>query len=281
MAVSADRNVDGILSYMRQYVALRQAKVVEFNPRFGPVINDITWIHLEILRKVLEKAKVFGGEKYRVADILTGGDDARRRVLLSTTGEQNSIMDDIIERSDESGKGVDQSIHDMRSLFRCTDPSLERLVQLIQHWVKWDLPDAADLHAFDEQVRRLTALRNYQLNDEVRARYRQALGKGQDAAVSDSDIFEVELRRLDQIAGRFCGRRNEDEPHEWIISRLNLDEAREAVARQAAAETSPTDVMVQALKETSVPFNYKLRQCDTVGQRLAEEHRAVEEKLSA
>lgn len=280
MAVSADRNVDGILSYMRQYVALRQARVVEFNPKFGPVISDIIWIHLEILRKVLEKSKVFGGEKYRVADILTGGDDAKRRTLLSTTGEQNSIMDDIIERSDESGKGADQSIHDMRSLFRCTDPSLERLVQLIQHWVKWDLPDAADLHAFDEQVRRLTALRNYQLNDEVRARYRQALGKSQDATITDGEIFDVELRRLDQIAGRFCGRRNEDEPFEWIISRQEVTDAQDSVRAQTP-EVSPTDAIVQALKISSQPFNYKLRQCDTVGQRLADERQAVEEKLSA
>ena len=252
-----DRHVDGILHYMRDYLTSREQQVVRMNPRIENVISDITWIHLEILKKVLRKGKSFGGEKYAVADVLSGGDDNKRKALFSSS-DQNSIMDEIVERDDAGAKNADQSIHDMRTLFRAIDPSLENLVQLIQHWVKWDLPDAADLHTFDEQVRRLTTLRNVQISDDIRGRYRMALGKPTDAPVTDDEILQMEMRRLEQIAGRFCVRRSEDQPYQLIIRREGQGEANVAEGE---------------------PFDYKLRQCDSVYSRLEEERQAMKTRL--
>lgn len=258
VAKPADRNVDGILNHMREYLDAREQQAVRMNSSLENVIKDVAWIHLEILRNVLHKSKAFGGEKYRVADVLAGADEGKRKALLSSSGDQSSIMDEIIDRADDPGKkSVDKSIHDMRSFFRSIDPALENLVTLIQHWMKWDLSDAADQHGFDEQVRRLTALRGIQLNDDLRARYRQALGKTSDEDVSDSEIFQMEMRRLDQIAGRFCGRRSEDEPYQLIICRD------EAADEESAGE----------------PYNYKLRQCETIARRLEDERMAVDARI--
>ncbi len=254
----ADRIVDGILNHMREYLDAREQQVVRMNNDLENVIKDVAWIHLEILRNVLHKSKALGGEKYRVADVLAGADDGKRKALLSSSGDQSSIMDEIIDLTDDTlKKNADQSIHDMRSFFRSIDPSLENLVTLIQHWMKWDLADAADQHSFDEQVRRLTALRGIQLNDDLRGRYRQALGKSTDEHVSDEEVFQMEIRRLDQIAGRFCGRRAEDEPYQLIICRD------EAAAGESAGE----------------PFNYKLRQCETIARRLEDERAAVDARI--
>lgn len=256
----ADRNVDGILAHMREYLDAREQQVVRMNPKLENVIKDVAWIHHEILRNVLHKSKAFGGEKYRVADVLAGADEGKRKALLSSSGDQSSIMDEIIERTDDSGKKtVDHTIHDMRSFFRSIDPALENLVSLIQHWMKWDLPDAADQHGFDEQVRRLTALRGIQLTDDLRGRYRQALGKPTDEPVSDQEVFEMEMRRLDQIAGRFCGRRAEDEPYQLIICR---DEAEDGEGVGAGE-----------------PYNYKLRQCETIARRLEDERMAIDARI--
>lgn len=254
----ADRNVDGILKHMREYLDSREQQVVRMNPAIENVIRDVAWIHLEILRKVLQKSKAFGGEKYRVADVLTGFDDTKRKALFSTAGDQNSIMDEIIERTDDTGKAADNNIHDMRTFFRAIDPSLENLVQLIQHWVKWDLPDASDLHSFDEQIRRLTALRGIEFNEDLRNRYRAAMGKTPDAAISEQEIFQMELHRLNQIAGRFCSRRNEEEPYQLILCRDETDG-----------------------QESADPYDYKLRQCETVTQRLATERQATEAHIAA
>lgn len=256
-AKTTDRNVDGILNHMREYLNSREQQVVRMNPALENVIKDVVWIHLEILQNVLHRAKAFGGEKFRVADILTGADDNKRKALFSSS-DQNSIMDEIIERTDDVGKSADYSIHDMRTFFRSIDPALENLVQLIQHWMKWDISDAADLHAFDEQVRRLTALRGIQLNDDLKARYRQALGKPVDAPVTDEEIFQMEMRRLDQIAGRFCGMRSEDEPYQLIICRDDNKDSQEPE-----------------------PYNYKLRQCETIARRLEDERQAVDQRIGA
>lgn len=250
---TADRHVDGILDYMRDYLAAREQQVIRMNSRVENVIDDIIWIHLEILKHVLQKPKVFGGEKFRVADVLSGFDDQKRKALLSAS-DQNSILDELIDRNDETNnkKGAD-AIHDMRSYFRTIDPALESLTQLIQYWVKWDLPDASDLHSFDEQVRRLTALRGIQISDDIRNRYRQALGKPPEVSVSDDEIFQIEFKRLEQIAGRFCSRRSEHEPYQLIIRRNEI----------AEGET----------KSYGDPYDYKLHQCESIAQRLEEERR--------
>src|SRR5690606_39820195 len=99
-----------------------------------------------------------------------GSDDAKRKALLSVS-DQNSLMPEIVNRADEQTRRVAElAIHDMRTLFRAIDPSLENVVQLIQHWLAWDLADAADLHHFDEQVRRLETLRGLEMTDDIRAR---------------------------------------------------------------------------------------------------------------
>jgi len=257
----ADRNVDGILNHMRDYLNSREQQVVRMNPKAENVIRDIAWIHLEILRHVLQKPKAFGGEKYRVADVLAGADDNKRKALLSAS-DQNSILDELIDRPDEmTGKKSAEAIHDMRTLFRSIDPSLENLVQLIQYWVKWDLPDAADQHSFDEQIRRLSALRGIQMTDDIRSRYRAALGKPVDAPVTDQEIFSMELKRLEQIAGRFCARRSEDEPYQLIIRR--------------------EDSVTGGAQVDGEPFDYKLRQCESISSRLEEERQATNAKMAA
>lgn len=242
MSSPVERNVDGILGYMQDYLHTREKQVLRMLSVSENVMSDIIWIHLEILRKVLMKSKSFGGEKFEVARILAGADEGKRRALFSSS-DQNSIMDELVERDDAGGKSGDLAIHDMRSLYRCVDARLEGLVQLIQHWVKWDLPDAADLHAFDEQLRRWTALHTVEITEEIRSRFRVAMGRAEGTTVTDEEIFAMESQRLNQVAGRFCARRQEEEPFEYIICR-------------------------KPDSEGSEPYNYKLRQCDELRDRL-------------
>lgn len=247
-----DRNVDGILAYIRDYVRMREQQAVRVNSRLAGIIEDIAWVQLQNLRQLLQKPKAFGGEKYRVADILASADDAKRKAMLGTT-DQNSIVSEIINRGDEQTKRVaDLAIHDMRTLFRMIDPSLENIVQLIQHWIYWDIPDASDLHHFDEQARRLETLRTIDLSDELRGKYRPALGKSVDQAVSESDVLNFEFKRLEAVCSRFVNRRNEDEGYQMIIGRDDT-----------AGE----------------PYDYKKMQSDKLKQRLDGEKQMIDVRL--
>jgi len=255
----ADRNVDGILHYMHDYLEAREAQVVRTNPKTANVIHDIAWLHLEILRNVLQKSKAFGGEKYRVADVLAGGDESKRKALLSPS-DQNSLLDELIDRTDDAKKNADHGIHDMRTLFRAIEPSLESLVNLIQHWMKWDIGDASDLHHFDEQVRRLAALKQIQISDDLRHRYRPAVGKAVDSDVTDADILNLELKRLELVTARFSARRGEDEAYQMIIKR---------------------EAQMPGDDDEGAPYNYKKRQADELRQRFESEKESMAIRLQA
>lgn len=252
--VVQDRNVDGILSYIRDYLHMREVQTVRVNTRLAGVIEDIAWVQIQNMHRLLKKTKAFGGEKFRVADVLSSSDEVRRKALLGTI-DQNSIVSEIINRGDEQTKRVaDLTIHDMRTLFRMIDPSLENIVQLIQHWIFWDLPDASDLHNFDEQVRRLDTLRTIELNEDLLMKYRPALGKTIDESVLAEDVLNFELKRLDAIYTRFVNRRNEDESYQMIIGR---DDA------------------------IGDPYDYKCTQAETLKARLDSEKESVNQRLQA
>lgn len=255
---SGNRNVEGILHRMEDYLVARKLQTVRLNPDITTVIDDIVWIHLEILSQILEKMKPFGGEKYKVADILAGADESKKRALLSIS-DQNSIMDEIINRTDDHGKksGDCGSITDMRTLFRAVSKPLENVVILIQNWIIWDLADAADLHHFDNLSMRLKALKSNAINDQIKARYKPALGKRPEETVSDDEILQFELHQMDILVNKFKNRRAEDEPYQMIIKRDKTAEGNE------------------------YPFDYKKRQAEELAGRFEGEKRELDGSSAA
>lgn len=214
-----DRNVDGILHYLEDYLAVREQQAIRVNPRIANVIDDVVWAQVENLRQILQGLKSFGPERIRVADILVGDDDLKRKALFSHS-DQNSIVHEIVNRADEQrGRVAELAIHDMRTLFRAMDPTLENIVELIQHWLLWDLPDAADLFHFDLQVARCAYLRTNPLTDELREKYRAALHKRPGDVVAAKDILAFELARLEHILNSFVQRRTEEKAFMMIIRR--------------------------------------------------------------
>ena len=107
----------------------------------------------------------------------------------------------------------------MRTLFRSIDPSLENIIQLIQHWLLWDLPDAADVFHFEEQMRRVDTLLTRGISEDLRGRYRAAMRKAADAPLEDREILATEYKRLDFVLQRVAVRRAEEEAYQMIIRR--------------------------------------------------------------
>ncbi|MBX7245829.1 MAG: hypothetical protein K1X53_10040 [Candidatus Sumerlaeaceae bacterium] len=215
-----DRTLEGILGHLRSYLSLREQQAIRINPRVANVIDDIAWTQLTNLRMVMEKTRAFGPERLRVADILASDDENKRRSLFHHS-DQNSILFEVMNRADDQGKRKvsEWPIHDMRTLFKALDPSLEMIVELIQHWLLWDLPDAADAFVFDEQIARCGYLRSHDLPEEFLGQYRLILGKKADDPVSASEVLQFELARLDRILNHFLARRAEEESFQMIIKR--------------------------------------------------------------
>lgn len=258
--MATDRTTDGILHHIRDYLNVREQQAVRINPRIANVIHDIAWAQVESLRHVLQKTKVFGGEKYRVADVLVGEDEPSRRALLSPS-DNNSLLPEIVNRGDDAHKRVtDLAIHDMRTLYRAIDPAMENVVQLIQHWILWDLPDAADLFHFDERVRQIESLLEGPISDEVRARYRGALRLRPGDLPTDSQILQAELKRMAGVVQRVLMRRSEEEPYQMIIRR---DEQPGSASSQAILAAARHLERLRALEESGA---------EALGPELIEEY---------
>ena len=246
-----DRNVDGILHYLHDYLSVREQQAIRINPSIARVIDDVVWAQVENLRQILQGLKGFGPERLRVADILVGDDDLKRKALFSHS-DQNSIVHEIINRADEQrGRVAELAVHDMRTLFRAMDPSLENIVELLQHWLLWDLPDAADLFHFDLQLARCAYLRTNPITDEIRERYRAVLHKRTEEQILDRDILACELQRLEHIVNSFVIRRSEEKAFMMIIRR---DEMPGSASSQEILRLAEHIRVLEALEKETGPL---------------------------
>jgi hypothetical protein len=226
----------GFLHYLNDYLSARVRHAIRVNPRVANIIDDIVWAQVTNLRMVLEKQKGFGPERIRVADVLASENDLRRKALFSHS-DQNSIIYEIINKADDQKRAMSETaVHNMRTFFRALDPSLEMIVELIQHWLLWDLMDASLLHNFDEQIRRLSTLCSMEINEDLRNRYRTALHKKIDDPLPDSEIIAMELKRLEHQVQQFLQRRAEEEAYMAIVRRDEHADSASGHEIQALAE---------------------------------------------
>ena len=127
---------------------------------------------------ILNEEKAFGPERYPVIDIITGNDEGRRRTIFVTVG-QNSICQEIIN-VDASGAEATRGqlpIKDVRTLYNHIDPAFEQVVELVQIWIWWDIPDCTDMARFDLQMALVKRLIRSTLTDETKERYRLEMKK--------------------------------------------------------------------------------------------------------
>jgi hypothetical protein len=216
---SQDRGVEGVLSHLREYLSLRLLTVLRLAPKNAAVLPQIINNQLENLQQVLVRVKAFGTEKYRVVDILLGEDDIRRKAVLSTS-DNNSILVDLLNTGGDKGKKMAEFlISDARTHITHVDPGLEKPMLLIQHYIWWDLPDAVEMHHYEEKVRTLAYVRGHRpLSEEIRGRFRASYRLGPEAPLSDAQILSNELKALEGVHFRFNLRRSEEEPYQNIMA---------------------------------------------------------------
>jgi len=214
------RRVTSILDKIRDYMDIRFAHAARVNPNIRHIYSDIKWQQLTSLRLVLESTKAWGPDRYYVADVLCEDNENRKRSLFIPT-DQNSILNEIVnlKDKDEAKRRAGQlPVRDMRSFYTALDPSLERIVELIQTWIWWDLADACDLVAFEHQAHVFQKVLNIKLEGAILDHYQKIFRKTA-AEISHEMIIEYEFERLEAIYKRILNRRSEDHGYEMIVKR--------------------------------------------------------------
>ncbi len=221
--------VDRIMFYMDDLLDKRFAQARRINPVVGGVEADVRWNQGETMRRVLTGGKAFGPVKILVADILCSHDADKTRALFNPT-DQASIMTEIIAVAEEAGekRAGQLEIHDVRSMYRALNPSLEKVLLLVQTWIWWDLRDAADMVRFEAQVQRLRVLKDKEFDKTLEEYYHREMHVRPDEALDMTAALRFELGRLKGILDKYRERVNVEPGYQMIVVNLEREGSPEA-----------------------------------------------------
>jgi hypothetical protein len=225
------QNLDGILKHLNDFLDKRFGQARRINPSAARAEADMRLHMGEVMHSVLARPKGFGPERLVVANILAS-DDAEKRTALFNPTDQVSLLNEIVPVEEElkQRRAGQLEIHDVRTLYRSLDPSLEKILTLVETWIWWDLLDAAERYRFDVQERILQNLRGCTLDATLVEYYRQVMKTRPGVELTRADMAKCELARAKEILDRFEARRQSDGGHQIIGVNLEREGNAEADA---------------------------------------------------
>lgn len=223
------KRVEGIVKYVRFFMDKRSEHACRVNPAIGPVYADLSWQQLETLRHILSEQKGFGPDRILVADILASEDEIKKRALFSPV-DQNSILKEVVASADDARAGSSKrtagiiNINDIQTLYNAINPINKPIVELLQTWIWWDLPDAADLLCLDQQIHRLNVLATHEIDQKIIEHFRVVFNRPK-GDISRAEIMQHELQVLSGILGRLHTRQEHEQPYHVIMGRRDKSDA--------------------------------------------------------
>ncbi|MBI1784897.1 hypothetical protein HYR69_07120, partial [Candidatus Sumerlaeota bacterium] len=214
-----ENNINSILKHLQQYLDFRLEHAKRLNPRIAEVESDLKWHQMDSMRQVLRRSKPIGELRFVVADVLASFDIDKKRQLFSAKGQLAIMAEVITSLSDDLSKGGGVTIKDIATLYHAIDPSLKPVIELMQIWLWWDLPDAADLVLFENQVERFKMLLRSQVTEGLQAFYRNEMKLDKGGDLGRQQILEFEFFRTEALVQTIEKRRMEDGNHQQIIAR--------------------------------------------------------------
>lgn len=217
-------NVNGIMRQLKEYLDLRFAHARRLNAKFRPVEEDLKWHEMECVKQVIARPKPLGEIRVSPADIMVGFDAEKKRGVFAPKG-QLSIQNEIITKEDThlmKGGGGD-GIRDMSSFYLAIDPFMKSIIDLMQAWVWWDLPDASDVFLINTQIDKLMKLCRAQVSEQLLAHYKNEMKNPPSGEGALQAILEFEYWRAEDAFVGIWKRRETDENYLIIIGRDHTD----------------------------------------------------------
>lgn len=253
------QRVEGILRHVNDFLDKRFAQAKRINPKMASIEMDSRWHIVETLREILSEYKWFAQAKLLVVDVLSSADEQKKRELFNPEG-QVSIQNEVIPADDQSkDKRTGQlEVHDVKSFYKALDPSLEKIIMLIQSWIWWDLRDAADLYRVEAQIQRLEMLKTAEIDANIQEFYRRDMQLRPDESVTREAVLRFELHRLREILDRYTARRAEDHGYQMIVVNREVEFPAEADA--ACVRLAKRLMVIERLRQQAAPLEDNARQ---------------------
>src|SRR5690606_16133308 len=140
------------------------------------------------------------------------------RDLFNPTN-QVCIKSEVIDSRDDgpAGKGK-ADIHDFKTLYEALQPGIADFPYVLQSYIWWDLPDAADLARFQFRLARYKDLAA-NTTPEAQKFYRNLMGRGEEGALpTQEEILDYECRTARDSLDAFAERRRSEKGYRLILS---------------------------------------------------------------
>jgi len=241
---SQKRNIDVIIGVVRDYMDARAETAIRINVRLGGIYEDIAFQQITQMRLVLAGFKGFGPVKLMVGDIFLSDDEPKIRDLFNPTN-QVSLLTEIVQEKEEKSKKTagNLEIHDMPSMYSALDPSLEKIVLLIQCWIWWDLEDAIDVVRFNQTCQRVAMIDKSGVPEAMAQWYAEQFRLAAQQ-VSPEVIICHELAKAVDYLQDFQIRRGAEEGYKVIIRREQTQEnSPDTLIKSVARQYSVVDAV--------------------------------------
>jgi len=256
------RHIEAIMAKVQYYLDIRYQQARRFQPNLERSWDDLSAIQMNTLKTTLGSDKMFGPNRYNVAEVLVG-DDPKKRQEFFLKKSQNCLMSEIVEGKETDGHKTHgaMEIHDMRTLCAAIDRPLETVVNLIQTFIWWDLEDAVDWLRVENKLRLINRL-DEGVSDELATAYREILQS--DHKPSAQEVVQYEARTLRSVIEALRQRRLLDGGYQIVFRREQLPTEQpemiiEALAGQQnllktlkAGQALPPQILEQIAKAMSI-----------------------------
>lgn len=208
---------EAIVAHINEYLDRRALVTTRANPRMRDLWPNLQWTILTQLRKTIENDKMWGPNRYVLAEVFCSDDRQKIRDLFNPTN-QVSIQTEVVEKRDTAGhKTADVlEIHDFRTLYGAIEPSVASAASVMQIYIWWDLPDACDLARTDLRAERLRKLASEGATSEEVARYCQLMQRAESDPPDAEAIAAYELKLMHKDLERMAMRRAEEPGYQVI-----------------------------------------------------------------
>lgn len=234
----AVRNAEQIIQHLNEYLSIRFDHAIRIKPSLKTIKEDMLFHEIANVRRCLMAEKIYGPVRKTVSDVLVSDSDKERNQLFSAT-DQNSIQVELVshvqDEKVESTRGQIR-IHDIKNLYGCIEPDLLDLVDLIETWIWWDIPDAVELTRFEQKVAVVQLIEKGELPDKLRRRLsvlvhvpeQESEEEGEKKQpefkiADDEEILSYEITQMKLICDRWAYRRKYELGYMFVLQRDRIE----------------------------------------------------------
>jgi len=274
-----------LLTLGREYQDARAAQLFRAKPGLRAISDDLLHHLAANMRRTFDASRAWGAERTTIVDIVFGEDIRKRKAILLPT-DQNTMINDIVEKkADEKGAKTAAAtpVNSLRTLYQRYDSTFENALEIMQCYAWIDTPDIFDMGVITAAYQYVTMVLQAQgVPPAIKVSFNRYLGRPMDQEPALEDVMLYHYHRMRINLDMFIARRKEDSPFSIALKR----EAPAAAQDEANALIMTCAQHVQGIQQLKASGGqlspeqraYYAKALNAPADRITAEHAAAHEQ---